>query len=127
MKATRICNHKMHILDNKSSNEYQDEIQNKCKMQMVLPNTHRINKAERAIQTLKNYFIAIIAGVDTRFPISLWSKLLTQAVLKLNLACPFNVFPNVSAHSFMHGQFDYNAMPLDPLGCAVQLYVQPHR
>jgi hypothetical protein len=28
----------------------------------------------------------------------------------------------VSAYQFMHGEFDYNKMPLAPLGCAVQMH-----
>ncbi|MBM5801495.1 MAG: hypothetical protein FJ077_11840 [Cyanobacteria bacterium K_DeepCast_35m_m2_023] len=30
--------------------------------------------------------------------------------------------PTVSAYQYVHGAFDYNKMPLAPLGCAVQLY-----
>ena len=127
MKASGVCKPKKHVLDNEASNEYQDEIRKECKMEMVPPDTHRQNIAERAIQTFKNHFISILSGVDPRFPISLWSKLIPQAVLTLNLLRPSNVCPNVSAHAFMHGQFDYNAMPLAPLGCAVQLYLKPHR
>ncbi len=81
-------------------------------MQMVAPDTHKRNKAEMAIQTFKNHFIAILVGVDLCFPISLWGKLPPQAILTLNLVCPSNVCLNVSAHAFMHGQFDYNTMPL---------------
>ena len=82
---------------------------------MVPPDTHRRNIAERAIQTLKNHFIAILSGVNPRCPISLWSKLIPQIVLTLNLLRPSNVCPNVSAYTFMNG------------GCAVQLYVKPDR
>ena len=57
----------------------------------------------------------------------LWSKLLPQTVLTLNLLRPSNVAPNVSAYAYMHGQFDFNATPLAPLGCPVQLYLKPHR
>ncbi len=117
----------MYILDNKARNKYQDDIKKECKMQMELPNTYRRNKAETAIQTFKNHSIAILTGVDPRFPILLWSKLLPQAVLSLNLVCPPNVCLNVSAHAFMHGQFDYNTMPLGILGCAIHLYMKPYR
>ena len=127
MKLTGVCNPKMHILDNKASEEFQSEIKKPCKMQMLPPDTHRRNLAERAIHIFKNHFIAILSGVDPRFPISLWSKLIPQAVLMLNLVRPANACPNVLAYAYMHGQFNYNAMPLGPLGCAVQLYVKPHR
>ena len=127
IKATGVCDPKLHILDNEASKEYQQEIKKQCKMQMVPPDTHRRNIAERAIQTFKNHFIAILAGVDPDFPIFLWNKLVPQAVLTVNLVRPSNVAPKVSAHAYMHGHFDYNATPLAPLGCQVQLYLKPHR
>ena len=53
IKASGVCNPKLHILNNKTSKEYQEEIEKQCKMQMVPPDTHRRNIAERAIQTFK--------------------------------------------------------------------------
>ncbi len=90
-------------------------------MQLVPPDTHRSNLAERAIQTFKNHFISILSGVDKNFPIRLWDRLLPQAVLTLNLLRHANANPNVSAHHYVHGVFDYNATPLGPMGCAVQI------
>ncbi len=88
---------------------------------MVLPNTHK-KKVKRAIQTFKNHSIAILVGVDLHFPIPLWSKLLPQDVLMLNLVCASNDCLNVSANVFIHGHFNYNTMSFAPLGCAIQLY-----
>ena len=65
--------------------------------------------------------------LDPSFPIFLWSRLVPQAVLTLNLVRPSNVAPKVSAHAYMHGHFDFNATPLAPLGCQVQMYLKPHR
>jgi hypothetical protein len=31
----------------------------------------------------------------------------------------------MSAHQYVHGQFDYNTMPLAPLGCTVQMHEAP--
>jgi hypothetical protein len=88
---------------------------------------HRRNIAERAIQTYKGHFISIIAGVSNDFPIHQWDELVPQAVLTLNLLRQSNVAPNVSAYSYHHGNFDYNRMPLGPLGCAVQFHIKPKR
>jgi hypothetical protein len=52
----------------------------------------------------------------------LWDKLLPQTVLTLNLLRQSDVAPTVSAYQYVHGNFDYNKMPLAPLGCAVQLF-----
>jgi hypothetical protein len=49
-------------------------------------------------------------------------KLLPQTVLTLNLLCQSNFAPTVSAYQYVRGNFDYNKMPLAPMGCAVQLH-----
>jgi hypothetical protein len=73
-----------YILDNESSAVFKAEIKN-CTIQLVPPDNHRQNLAERAIQTFKNHFKAVIAGVDNNFPMHLWDCLLPQTVLTLNL------------------------------------------
>jgi hypothetical protein len=111
-----------HILDNKASEAYKAETRKNCTIQLVPPDNHRQNLAERAIQTFKNHFKAVIAGVDNNFPMHLWDRLLLQTVLTLNLLRQSNMAPTVSAYQCVHGAFDYNKMPLAPMGCAVQLH-----
>ena len=111
-----------HILDNEASAAFKEEIKKNCTIQLVPPNNHRRNLAERAIQTFKNHFKSILAGVDDTFPMHLWDRLLPQTVLTLNLLRQSNVAPTVSAYQYVHGPFDYNKMPLAPMGCAVQLH-----
>ncbi len=43
----------VHILDNEASALFKEEIGKKCDLQLVPPDTHRQNLAERAIQTFK--------------------------------------------------------------------------
>ncbi len=109
------------------SAELKAEIIKNCTIQLVPPNNHRRNLAERATQTFKNHFKAILAGVDDSFPMQLWDKLLSQTVLTLNLLKQSNVAPTVSVYQYVHGNFDYNKMPLAPMGCAVQLYESTNR
>ena len=111
-----------HILDNEASAEFKKEIQKNCTIQLVPPDNHRRNLAERAIQTFKSHFKAILAGVDDSFPMRLWDRLLPQAILTLNLLRQSNAVPTISAWQYVHGNFDYNKMPLAPMGCAVQLF-----
>ena len=99
-------------------------------MQLVSPDKHLKNIAERAIQIFKNHFVSILASLDASFPVS--SVLVVQTsttsnILTLNLIRPPNVAPTVSSYAYVHGEFDYNEMPLAPMGCAVQLYGTPHR
>ena len=74
-----------HILDNEASEAYKAEIRKNCTIQLVPPDNHRRNLAKRAIQTFKNHFKSVIAGVDDNFPMHLWDSLLPQMVLTLNL------------------------------------------
>jgi hypothetical protein len=111
-----------HILDNEVSEVYKAEIKKNCTMQLVPPGNHRQNLEERAIQTFKNHFKAIIAGVDDNFPMNLWDGLLPHTVLTLNLLQQSNIAPTVSAYQYIHGPFDYNKMQLAPMGCAVQIH-----
>jgi hypothetical protein len=50
-----------------------------------------------------------------------------QVVLTLNLLRQSHVAPNISVYSYHHGTFDYNRMPLAPMGCAVQFHFKPNR
>ena len=75
------------ILDNEAGVEYKQAIKTKWKAnyQLVPPNTHRINAAERAIRTFKAHFLSILTGVAPGFPRTLWYLLLPQTELTLNL------------------------------------------
>ena len=78
---TRVTRHRvekptLHILDNEASAAFKEAIRINSNLQLVPPDTHRRNLAERAIQTFKNHFVAILAGVDESFPMYLWDRLL---------------------------------------------------
>ena len=70
-----------------SSKDYQATIQNRWKVQfqLVPPDMHRQNAAERAIITFKAHFLAILASVAPDFPRHLWDILLPQTEMTLNL------------------------------------------
>ena len=80
---------KEHILDNECSAEFKAAIKtNKMTYQLVPPHDHRRNRAEKAIQTFKAHFIAILCGTDQSFPLHLWDRLLLQAEHTLNMLRP---------------------------------------
>ena len=127
-KATNVLAPNWHILDNEAPEALKNAIRgNGCRVELTPADMHRRNAAERAIQTLKGHFISVLAGVANDFPTSEWDQLIPQAILTLNLLRPANVAPNVSAYAYHHGQFDYNRMPLAPMGCAVQFHIKPNR
>ena len=60
----------MHVLDNECSAEFKEAIkENRMKFQRVPPNDHRRNVAEKAIQTFKDHFVALLCGTDDNFPL----------------------------------------------------------
>ncbi len=77
---------KKHTLDNEASNAFNQYIhQQEIQFELVPLGNHRCNQAERTIQTFKAHFISILAGVDDKFPLSLWCHLLEPTELTLNL------------------------------------------
>ena len=113
---------KKHILDNECSENMKEVIKQECELELVPPGCHRRNIAEVGIKIFKNHFISILSGTDPSFPLSLWDKLLPQAELTVNLLRQSNSTPTVSAHAHLFGMFDFNKMPLAPLGCGIQIH-----
>ncbi len=70
-------------------------------------------------------FYSVLAGVTDGFPINQWDELLPQTIFNLNLLRQSNVAPNISAYAYHLGSFDYNHMPIAPMGCAVQFHIKP--
>ena len=113
-----------HILDNEVSTAMKDMIKDELHMQLELvpPHCHRRNAAEVAIRNFKTHFLSVLAGTADDFPMSLWDRLLPQTEITLNLLRQSNAAPNVSAYAHLSGPFDYNKMPLAPMGCKVQVH-----
>jgi hypothetical protein len=91
----------------------------------VPPFTKRSNKAERAIQTFKRHFIAILAGTHPSFPINFWYKLIPQAEITLNMMCAFAFAdqPNIFAYHGIHQKpYDFLSHPLAPYGTLIVLH-----
>ncbi len=92
--------------------------------ELVPPACHQRNIAKRAIQTFMNHFVAILSGVNDRFPLSLWCHLIRPVELTVNLLRQSNVVPKILAYAHAHGQYNYMKRPFAPLGCAVMAHVK---
>ena len=88
---------------------------------------HQRNAAEVAIRNFKSDFLSVLAGVSNNFPPSLWDRLLPQTEIKINLIRQSNATPNVSAYAHLSGPFDYNKMPLAPMGCGPQVHKKTNK
>ncbi len=96
--------------------------EHECILQLVEPHNHRINAAERAIQTFKDAFIAALATTDSEFPLQLWGRLTPQVRDTLNLMQASQINPEILAYEALNGPYDWNRYPLAPLGCKAIVY-----
>ena len=115
------------ITDNQASAPIREYLQQQqCRLQFVEPNNHRVNAAERAIQTFKNHFISGLCITDQNFPFQLWNHMTTQAVITCNILRRSRINPNISAYEQLHGnKYDWNAHPLAPPGTRAVIYESP--
>jgi hypothetical protein len=115
-------------LDNKTLAAFKSNLRLKgINFQLVPPHNHCQNAAERAIQTFKNHFVAILCGTDKIFPLHLWCRLLPQATATLNLLRTSRLNSRLSAEEHLNGTFNFNCTPLAPLGTKVILHETPQQ
>ena len=87
-------------MDNEISSELKTSFElNNTSFQLVPPNSHRRNLAERAIQTYKNHFKAGLATTNPKSPLSEWDRLTQQANITLNLLRTARFNPKLSAYA----------------------------
>jgi hypothetical protein len=119
MKAAGLGLRK-HTLDNEASDAFKQYIRHQqIQFELVSLGNHRHNQAEHTIQTFKAHFISILAGVDNKFPLSLWCHLLEPTELTLNLLHQMKVAPKISAFAHIHGFRNYMKKPFAPLVCVI--------
>ena len=114
------------ILDNKISNDFKAALKkHNTAFQLVPPHSHCRNLAKRAIQTWKNHFKAGLATTDPNFPLSEWDCLIPQANITLNLLRAARANPDLLAHAYIYGMFNFAATPMPQLGTKVIVHPDP--
>ena len=114
----------MYILDNEFSQELELAFRLKnCNFQLIPPNAHRNNFAERSIQTWKSHYKAGLATCDPDFPLQEWDRLIEQVNITLNLLQSSCSNPKLSAWAFLVGEFNFNKAPLAPPGTRVIAHI----
>ena len=97
-------------LDNEASDDLVASITEKqMKYQLAAPYSHRLNPAERAIQSFKNHLISNLHGTNQEFPMYQWDQIIEQCKMTLNMLRRSRINPKLSAYMQMFGAFDYNA------------------
>jgi hypothetical protein len=96
-------------------------------IQLVPPDNHRANRAERAIRTFKNHAIASLSSASPDFPLEAWDFTLPQIELTLNLMRASHVNPYISAWQQLNGPYNFLETPIAPIGTRVMVYVPPDK
>jgi len=97
----------------------------KTTIQYLPAGNHRASKAERAIRTWKNHFIALLSATDPSFPLYAWEHLIPQAELTVNLLRASSFTPNVSAWQALHGAYIFDRTPIAPPGMKILCFEPP--
>ena len=114
-------------LDNKASNILIQSVQDKKCFQLVPPNMRQRNAAERAIQTFKNHFIAVICSVNPNLPLKLLERLLDKATTTFNMMLKSRINPNISSREQLFGIFNFNCTPFAPPGTRILFHDKPEK
>ena len=85
------------ILENEFSADFKITImEDWCNTyQLVPPNVHQRNIAEKAIHTFKAYFLSVLAVVNPTFLNFLWDNLLVQTEITLKLLRKTTLNPSI--------------------------------
>ncbi len=118
---------KHQIMKNLKSAAYKEAI---CAWSMtfelVPPDDHQRNMAEKAIQTFKDHFVDVLSGCTPTFPLHLWCQLLPQVEQQLLLFCQSRLHPNLSAYAHIYSHHNYNRYPFIPINMEALVHDKPH-
>ena len=87
---------------------------NNMELQLNPPQMHIRNWAEISIQAGKYHLIDGLVGINNKFPLHLWCRLILQCEKILNMMRPTHINPKISADTYIQGIHDFNRVPLNP-------------
>lgn len=118
----------MQRLDNEASKVLVHAIETKnLRDQLSSPYLHRMNPAERAVQSWKNNFISNLHGTDSTFPAHQWDRIIPQCEMTLNMLRRSRINPKLSAYHQMFGLYDYYSQPLAAVGTKAFVHERPEQ
>jgi hypothetical protein len=96
--------------------------------ELVPPEEHQRNMAEKAIQTFKDHFVGVLSGCAKSMPMHPWCQLLPQVERQLLLLQQSRLNPGMLAYTHVYqGQHDYNKHPFVPIGMELLVHKKPHK
>ena len=115
------------VLNNEASAAYNEVTQlSGMTYQLVPPDDHRQNLAEKSIQTWKNYIIGVLSGMDDSFLMHLWCQLIPQAERQLLLIRQSYTYPTISVYAYLYAPHDYTTMLFIPIGMEALIHEKPN-
>ena len=106
-------------LDNETSTVIEAFLKEEAKVtfQYVPSSTHRRLRAERAIRSWKNHFLATLATADAELPKNIWDEFIAQAELTLAHLRAYTINPAISSYEGIYGsKHNFSAHPINVLG-----------
>ena len=125
----KACNYKpkFNTISNKASTAVKRYITNiNVNYQLVKPNNHHVNAAEREIRTFKNNFVTGLSSVHPKLPMYLWDELLSQSFITLNLLQTSRTCPKIFSYAHLHNTYNFDTIPLAPPDVRELLYKDPN-
>ncbi len=95
--TSKVFKLKINIMDNQATKHIKAFLltEQQCKLQLVEPHNHKMNAAERTIQTFKDAFIAMLATTNSKFQLQLWDKIMPQVQDTLNMMRALRINPAI--------------------------------
>ncbi len=119
---------KLNVMDNQCSKTIQNFIEkNRAKIQLVNLDDHRVNAAERVIQTWKNHWLAGLGMLDPNCPLQLWCQFIEQGQDIRNMLRTSRINNKLSAYVILDGQFEFDKTPLAPVGTKALVFLDPKK
>ena len=119
---------KHQVLDNEIYSAYKPDIlSTDMTYQLVPPNDHHINIAEKAIQTWKDDFVGVLSGTAVTFPIHLWCQSIPQTEQHVFLLRKSNVNPKFYTYAHVYGPHSHDTDPFVPIGTESLVHDNPLR
>jgi hypothetical protein len=116
----------LNIIDNVATKTIQTYLEaNDIRIQLVEPHNHRVNAAERTIQTFKDHMLTGLSTCDAQFPSLLWDRIAPQAQDSLNMLRTSRAHPQLSAYHVLEGAHDFNRVPWAPPGTRATIFKPP--
>ena len=118
---------KLHRMDNETSKEVENFIQEQNARVQYSPPDRHCAPAEKSVQTFKSAMKSTMASLPEAFPIDNWCSLLPHIELGANIvrACRRN--PRLSAWAAMEGDFHFDSTPIAPPGTEMLMHEKPNR